>query len=42
MNGITYIADFIKTPDVLFEFLKNNVAWDERMSARKTASYGEA
>ncbi|MBC8755216.1 alpha-ketoglutarate-dependent dioxygenase AlkB [Kordia sp. YSTF-M3] len=42
MNGITYIADFITTPDVLFKFLKNNVVWDERMSARKTASYGEA
>ena len=26
----------------MFEFLKNNVKWDERMSARKTASFGEA
>jgi alkylated DNA repair dioxygenase AlkB len=42
MNGITYIADFIKKPEMLFKFLKNNVSWDERMSARKTASYGEA
>ena len=42
MNGITHIADFLKNPEMLFNFLKNNVAWDERMSARKTASFGEA
>lgn len=42
MNGITYIENFIEQPEILFEFLKNNVSWDERMSARKTASFGKA
>jgi alkylated DNA repair dioxygenase AlkB len=26
----------------LFEFLKTNIPWDERMEARKTASFGKA
>jgi len=42
MNGITYIENFIGSPSKLFDFLKDNVEWDERMSARKTASYGKA
>ena len=42
MNGITFIKNFIDNPAELFDNLKNNVAWDERMSARKTASYGKA
>ena len=42
MNGITYIKDFLNNPTELFDKLKNNVKWDERMSARKTASYGKA
>ncbi|MDC8003667.1 alpha-ketoglutarate-dependent dioxygenase AlkB [Aureisphaera galaxeae] len=42
MNGITFIEDFIDSPQDLFNTLKTNVAWDERMSARKTASYGKA
>ena len=42
MNGITFIEDFIDNPSGLFELLKNSVEWDERMSARKTASYGKA
>jgi hypothetical protein len=33
---------FIDTPDVLFEWLNTSVAWDERMKARKTASFGVA
>ncbi len=42
MNGITYIENFIDAPKELFDLLKSNVNWDERMSARKTASYGKA
>ncbi|UII19881.1 alpha-ketoglutarate-dependent dioxygenase AlkB [Fulvivirga ligni] len=42
MNGITYIDHFINHPEELFDFLKSNVSWDERMAARKTASFGRA
>lgn len=42
MNGITFIEQFIDNPTELFNHLKDNVEWDERMSARKTASYGKA
>ncbi|MDW3196533.1 MAG: alpha-ketoglutarate-dependent dioxygenase AlkB [Cytophagales bacterium] len=42
MKGITYIEDFLPNPAALFEKLQTEVAWDERMKARKTASYGKA
>ncbi|WP_299611373.1 alpha-ketoglutarate-dependent dioxygenase AlkB [uncultured Aquimarina sp.] len=42
MNGITFIENFIESPAELFDRLKNDVEWDERMSARKTASFGKA
>jgi len=42
MNGITYIENFIDDSSYLFELLKTNVIWDERMAARKTASFGKA
>lgn len=42
MEGITFIENFIENHDDLFESLKSNVIWDERMSARKTASFGKA
>lgn len=42
MNGITYIHNFIDNPTQLFNNLRDNVQWDERMIARKTASYGKA
>lgn len=42
MDGITYIADFLPYPDELYTLLKANAAWDNRMAARKTASYGVA
>ena len=42
MDGITYIENFIDSPSKLFDLLKSNVSWDERMSARKTASFGKA
>lgn len=42
MDGITYIDRFISHSDELFKYLKDNVNWDERMAARKTASFGKA
>lgn len=42
MEGITYIEDFINNPAELFDLLKSSVDWDERMFARKTASFGKA
>lgn len=42
MNGITFIENFIDNSTELFDKLKSNVKWDERMSARKTASFGKA
>lgn len=42
MEGITFIENFIDNPNELFENLKINVKWDERMTARKTASFGKA
>ncbi|PDS22300.1 alpha-ketoglutarate-dependent dioxygenase AlkB [Flavobacterium branchiophilum] len=42
MNGITYIENFIDNPTELFNILTKTINWDERMSARKTASFGKA
>lgn len=42
MEGITYIENFLEEPDRLFSTLQHTVEWDERMQARKTASYGKA
>ena len=42
MKGITYIEEFLRNPADLFDKLQAEVAWDERMKARKTASYGKA
>ena len=42
MDGIIYIEDFIDHPTELFALLTSNVKWDERMTARKTASFGKA
>lgn len=42
MDGITYIENFINNPEALFDYLSANVNWDERMSTRKTASFGKA
>jgi alkylated DNA repair dioxygenase AlkB len=42
MEGIIYIEKFIGYPEKLFEVLTTRVAWDERMAARKTASFGKA
>ena len=42
MTGITFIEKFIENPTALFNWLILNIVWDDRMSARKTASYGNA
>ncbi len=42
MEGITYIDHFIEEPDVLFHHLAATIDWDESMTARKTASFGQA
>ena len=42
MDGITYIENFIENPVELFDFITKTVQWDERMTARKTASFGRA
>ena len=40
--GITYKENFINESDELFERLIAIVLWDDRMPARKTASFGKA
>ena len=40
VNGIHYIAGFIKHEKSLFDFLKAQVIWDDNMKSRKTASFG--
>ncbi|MES2131504.1 MAG: alpha-ketoglutarate-dependent dioxygenase AlkB [Bacteroidota bacterium] len=42
MTGITHIEHFIDEPARLFDILNTTIAWDERMTARKTASFGKA
>src|SRR5688572_5179286 len=42
MNGVNFLLAFIPDPDGLFSTLRDNVLWDERMHARKTASFGVA
>lgn len=42
MEGIIYIENFITNSKDLFDFLQTNIQWDERMTARKTTSFGKA
>jgi alkylated DNA repair dioxygenase AlkB len=42
MDGITYIENFVNNPSELYDKLVTTVKWDERMSARKTESFGKA
>lgn len=42
MKGITHIDYFIDEPACLFDVLNTSIIWDERMTARKTASFGKA
>ncbi len=37
---IVVIENFIDNPDELFTTIRDSVIWDERMKARKTASFG--
>lgn len=37
---IDFVTHFVPDPHALFEQLKTSVPWDERMRARKTASFG--
>ena len=38
--GIKIIDSFLNEPEKLFQYLTDNVRWEERMKARKTASFG--
>lgn len=38
--SLSFNADFLKDPDDLFRVLQRHVVWDERMAARRTASFG--
>src|SRR5689334_17210695 len=38
---IVYAQDFVTDPDNLFQSLASQVVWDERLRARKTASFGK-
>jgi len=40
--GITYMESFVSSPVELFQLLITIIKWDERMAARKTASFGKA
>src|SRR5262245_46323214 len=40
MPAIAYIPDFTRDAGALFDRLVTAVIWDERMRARKTASFG--
>ena len=42
MTGILHLENFVANPAGLFAHLAAAVAWDERMVARKTASFGRA
>lgn len=42
VSGVTFIEEFIQESPILFHDLSEHVNWDERMAARKTASYGVA
>lgn len=42
MPAIVLRHQFVGAPDELFAYLRSNVQWDERLRARKTASFGES
>lgn len=42
MQNILLKLNFIKNPQYLFELIDNSIIWDNRMRARKTASFGKA
>ena len=40
-SDILFRKDFFETPQVLFNFLINNVAWSDIIRVRKTARFGQ-
>jgi len=42
IDGITHIEGFVAAPAKLYDVLVATVNWDDRMSARRTASFGKA
>jgi 2OG-Fe(II) oxygenase superfamily len=38
--GVLYIEGFLAEPDAMFAWALANVPWDDRIGARKTASFG--
>ncbi len=42
IEEVSYYPNFISNPTELYGLLKEQVNWDLRMKARKTASYGVA
>jgi alkylated DNA repair dioxygenase AlkB len=42
ITGIAFIEAFVEEPEILYDFLQSSVNWNERMIARKTASFGKA
>lgn len=42
IKGTFLISDFVTNPDQLFNTIKENTTWDDRMKSRKTASFGVA
>lgn len=42
MEGLLHLNNFIENSDELFKYLVTEVNWDERMAARRTASFGKA
>jgi len=40
IDGIVYVADFLEGHEAVFEWALTGVAWDDRIRARKTASFG--
>lgn len=42
MKDILLKPNFIQNPQSLFELIDNSIIWDNRMKARKTASFGKA
>lgn len=42
MKGTLFNPNFIKNPQILFEVIDTSIIWNNRMKARKTASFGKA
>jgi alkylated DNA repair dioxygenase AlkB len=40
IDGVSYVADFLDGHEAVFVWALASVPWDERIKARKTASYG--